>query len=369
MIRNGWIWTIYLFRYMLRHILVTGLILVLIIYFIDVVELLRRSSNNEKLSFLTAITMSMFKTPASIPTILPMIVIIGASIGFYRLGRRNEILIAQANGLSVLRILLGPMLAVGVLSGALLTVIDPIVAATNNQYTSIEEQVFGVRRSKLTVSTEGIWLRDRTPFRHLIISGKRIERPELDILDIIDGEVYTFDSDNKWRAHYLPEVLKFKDNQWHIQGGRVLHNDGNVSPVYSLTLSSSLTHTDLTNSHKKPETIALWEVWHYINVLDNAGLSSLGHRAYFYYQASTFLVLMGMLLIAAHFWLRRHEEKSIKQRAITALILLVGFYFFKSVMYTYGASGQLLPIVAGIAPGVILSTLGLASLLRVDQHT
>ena len=366
MIRNGWIWTFYLCRYMLRHILVTGLILVLIIYFIDVVELLRRSSNNEKLSFLTAITMSMFKTPASIPTMLPMIVILGASIGFYRLSRRNEILIAQANGLSVLRILLGPVLAVALLSGVMLTVIDPIIAATNNQYTSIEEQVFGVRRSKLTVSTEGIWLRDRTAYRNLIISGKRLERPDL---DIIDGEVYTFDSDNKWLAHYLPDALKFKDNQWHIQGGRVLNNDGNVHAVYGLTLSSSLTHTDLTNSHKKPETIALWKLWHYISVLDNAGLSSLGHRAYFYYQASTFLVLVGMLLIAAHFWLRRHEEKSIKQRAITALILLVGFYFFKSVMYTYGVSGQLPPIVAGIAPGVILSTLGLASLLRVDQHT
>jgi len=364
--RFGWtrILTLYLFRHTLIHILLAGLILIFIVNLIDMAELLRRSANKDSISSFTALIMSLLRIPSSVPFILPFAVMFGALVSFYKLSQQNEIIVARSSGLSMLQIIFGPILSVMLISLVMLVVIDPISSATNSRFIIMEEQKFGSTGRNLTVSTEGIWLRDRGTYQNLIISGSRLKRSDL---SIADGEVYTFDKDNTWTSHYLPETLIFDDGNWQLEGGRVMRQDGTIANLGVLTLPSVLSRSDLTSSNKKPETIPLYRLWSYITVLDQAGLSSLGHRSYLYYQASTPLVLVGMTLIAGYFGLvYRGRKKRIRLIAF-AIFSALGFYFFKDIMYVLGSSGRLPPIIAGIAPGFIVTTIGFATLIRSDQ--
>jgi len=364
--RFGWnrILTLYLFRHTLIHILLAGLVLIFIVNLIDMAELLRRSANKESISSLTALIMGLLRIPSSVPFILPFAVMFGALISFYKLNQQNEIIIARSSGLSMLQIITGPMISGILLSMIMLVVVDPISSATNSRFMVMEEQNFGSTGRNLTVSTEGIWLKDRSEYQNLIISGTRLDQAEL---SIEQGEVYTFDKDNTWTSHYLPETLIFDNGNWHLEGGRVLRQDGTIASLNVLTLPSVLTRTDLTSSNKKPETIPIYRLWNYITVLDQAGLSSMGHRSYLYYQASMPLVLIGMTLIAGYFGLvYRGRRKRIRLIAF-AIFSALGFYFFKDIMYVLGSSGRLPPVIAGIAPGFIVTMIGLATLLRSDQ--
>jgi len=353
-----------LFRHTLIHILLAGLVLIFIVNLIDMAELLRRSANKESISSLTALIMGLLRIPSSVPFILPFAVMFGALISFYKLNQQNEIIIARSSGLSMLQIITGPMISGILLSMIMLVVVDPISSATNSRFMVMEEQNFGSTGRNLTVSTEGIWLKDRSEYQNLIISGTRLDQAEL---SIEQGEVYTFDKDNTWTSHYLPETLIFDNGNWHLEGGRVLRQDGTIASLNVLTLPSVLTRTDLTSSNKKPETIPIYRLWNYITVLDQAGLSSLGHRSYLYYQASMPLVLIGMTLIAGYFGLvYRGRRKRIRLIAF-AIFSALGFYFFKDIMYVLGSSGRLPPVIAGIAPGFIVTMIGLATLLRSDQ--
>lgn len=365
--RFGWsrILSMYLFRHVLIHVLLTWIVLALVVNLIDTAELLRRSANKETMSSVTAMSMAFLKFPSSLPFLLPFAVMFGSLISFYKLSHKNEIIVARSAGLPVSKIILGPVLCAIMLSLVMLFVIDPISSATNNRFAALEEQNFGSSGRNLSVSTEGIWLKDNFSGQNIIISGSRLDQTTL---TMEDGELYRFDKNNAWVSHYLPDQLWFENNRWQLKGGKVLLNDGTINTLDSMTFPSSLNAADLANSNKKPETISLIKLWSYIGVLEDAGLNSLGHRSYFYYQLSLPIVLIGMIMIAGHHGLTYKGRKKRLSIIMVAMISALGFYLFKDIMYVFGTSGRLPPIIAGLAPGCIVTLVGLGSLMKADQN-
>lgn len=359
------IFALYLFRHALVHVLMVWLVLALIVNLIDTAELMRRSANKEAISSVTAISMAFLKFPSSLPFLLPFAVMFGSLISFYRLSNKNEIIVARSAGLSVGKIITGPVVCAIMLSLILMFVIDPISSATNNRYAALEEQNFGSTGRSLSVSTEGIWLKDNLSFQNIIVSGSRLNQSNL---NMENGELYRFDINNKWLSHYIPDQLWFENNSWHLKGGKVLLKDGAIIPLNIISFPSSLNAADLTNSNKKPEAISLLKLWNYIGVLEDAGLNSLGHRSYFYYQLSLPIVLVGMIMIAGHHGLSYKGRRRKLGVIMVAMISALGFYIFKDIMYVFGTSGQLPPFIAGFAPGFIVTLIGLGSLMKADQN-
>ncbi len=84
MSRFGWsrILSMYLFKHVLIHVLITWILLALVVNLIDTAELLRRSANKEAMSSVVAISMAFLKFPSSLPFLLPFAVMFGALISF-----------------------------------------------------------------------------------------------------------------------------------------------------------------------------------------------------------------------------------------------------------------------------------------------
>lgn len=368
MSRFGWsrILTMYLFRHVLVHVLLTWIVLALVVNLIDTVELLRRSANKEAMSSFIALSMALLKFPSSLPFLLPFAVMFGSLISFHKLSNKNEIIIARSAGLPVSKIIIGPVLCALTLSLIMWFVIDPISSATSNRYAALEEQSFGLSGRNLSVSTEGIWLKDSFSGQHIIVSGSRLNQPDLIIKN---GELYRFNTENKWVSHYLPNKLWFENNRWQMKGGKTLLKDGTIIALDTMSFPSSFNSADLTNSNKKPETISLLKLWGYIGVLENAGLNSLGHRSYLYYQLSLPIVLIGMIMIAGYNGLTYKGRRKRIGIIMVAMVSALGFYLFKDIMYVFGTTGRLPPVIAGFAPGFIVTLIGLGSLIKADQNT
>ncbi|MCG8624410.1 MAG: LptF/LptG family permease [Proteobacteria bacterium] len=365
---NDWtkIFHLYLVRHVGLHIIGACLVLVFLTGLIDFAEILNRASNRDSVSTMMAIAMGLFKLPSSLPVLIPFAVLFGALISFHKLNHHNEIIIARSGGFSMPRLVFGPIFLSFVIGVLMLIVVDPIASATSKRYTQMEEQNFGASSRSLTVSTEGIWLRDRNDWQNLIVTGATLNRSD-DALIILGGEVFVFSPENTWLTRYTPTTLSFVDNAWLMEGGTMMRRDGKVLPFATTTIRSSLTSADLTDSKQKPTTIPFYKLWGYIQVLDQAGLSSLGHRSYLYYQASIPLVLIGMVLIAGYFALSYRGRQQRSRLVLIAIACGLGFYFVKDMMYVFGTSGRLPPWVAGLAPGMIITSIGLATLIRADN--
>ncbi|MCE2517969.1 MAG: LptF/LptG family permease, partial [Alphaproteobacteria bacterium] len=317
-------------RYLARH---TGIyiiaaigILMTIIAVVDIAELFRRVSNKENISSLSVLTMEAIKMPSTLPELIPFGVLFGLLFSFQKLRSSNEVIIARTNGVSLLKLALPSSFFVVGLALVMLIVIDPIASATKKRYLNMEEEMFGGNGRNLTVSTEGIWLRDRNSSLTMIIHGDGINTADVALINPL---VYTFDADNTLISRYYPDALSLKAGYWQIEGGEVIRQDGKVQPIEGTQIDSSLSQRDLTHSNKRPETIPIIELWGYINVLEGAGLPSLGHSSYLYYQLATPLLLVGIVLIVARLTL------SPAGRATWGHLITVGigvglvFYFMK----------------------------------------
>ena len=361
--------SITLMRYLLWHCcvyIITSIAAVaMIIAVVDVAELFRRVSNKENISSFSVLMMEAIKMPSSLPELVPFGVLFGLLFCFQKLRSTNEVIIARTNGISLLKLTVPSSVFVVGLSLVMLVVVDPIASATKKRYLELEEEMFGGNGRNLTVSTEGIWLRDRNSSLSLIIHGDSLDTAEVSLLNPL---VYTFDADNTLISRYYPDALRLKDGFWQIEGGTVIRQDGKVQPIEGTQIDSSLSQRDLTHSNKRPETIPIFELWSYINVLEDAGLPSLGHSSYLYYQLATPLLLVGMVLIVARLTLSPTGRTSWGHLITIGIGVGLLFYFIKDFLYVMGTSGRLPPFVAGFAPGVIMVTLGAALLIRADEN-
>lgn len=358
-----------LMRYMSRHVAMRVLaatsIIVAIVAVLDTVELFRRVSSKENISAMSVLLMEAIKIPSTLPLLIPFGVLFGLIISFQKLRSTNEIIIARTSGLSLLKLSIAPSAIIFALSVLVLLVIDPIASATKKRYLNLEEDMFGGNGRNLTVSTEGIWLKDRDAQLTLIMHGDAVDAQTFSLVNPL---VYTFDEDNNLISRYYPDELILNEGYWQINGGKVIGADGKVVPIEEAHLSSSISRRDLTHSNKRPETIPLYELWGYIDVLDQAGLPSLGHSSYLYYQLSLPLILVGMVLIIARFTLSSTGRISPSHLVVFSVVLGLVFYFVKDLLYIMGTSGRLPPIVAGLAPGILMIGTGATLLMKADEN-
>ncbi len=356
--------TFYIMRHTASRILLSIVAIIIIFAVFDTVEIFRQLSDKAGRSTFSVFSLELTRLPSILPTLIPYGVLIGLVISFQSLRISNQIIVARTNGLSLLKIITGPVICVLALAIFTLAAIDPIASATRKRYEQMEQAIFGNKARNLTVSTEGIWLRDRNDNNAMIIHGDEINT---DNFHLNNALVYTFAADGTLDSRYYPEKLSLQDGYWQIDGGKIIHTDGTVAPNQSVKLISSLSQDDLTRSNKRPETIPIVELWRYIDVLNKAGLPSLAHSSYLYYQLSLPLILAGMVMIVGSLTLSITARVGWGKITLGAIVLGLGFYFAQDFLYNMGKSGRLSPLIAGFAPGVLMIAFGTVSLIRADD--
>ncbi|HRC27141.1 MAG TPA: LptF/LptG family permease, partial [Alphaproteobacteria bacterium] len=108
----------YLCRLYVTNLLVLLGILAGIIYLFDTVELLRRAGKRADVPLTLVLEMGALKVPEAAQVTLPFAILFSAMFTFWQLGRRNELAVLRAAGLSVWQFL-GPLLAVAGAAGVL----------------------------------------------------------------------------------------------------------------------------------------------------------------------------------------------------------------------------------------------------------
>ena len=358
-----------LFRYMIAHqarmVALTLFGILAIFGVIDMAELYRRASEKEGVPVLTVFWMEAIKLPSMLPELIPFAVLIGSIISFHRLRLANEVVVARTSGLSQIRLAMPGSLFALLLAAFMLVVVDPIASATSARYDAMESEVFGSSGRNLTVSTEGVWFLDQGEAVSRIIQGESIGLTDSSITNPV---IYSFDAEDQIIARYYPEEMALRDGFWELRGGFYMDQGGQAFPMEDRQILTELRQRDLRHSNKPPETIPVFELWNYIEVLKSAGLPILGHISYLYTQLSLPLVLVGMVMIVARLTLGFGNRSGWIHLVVLSVVCGLIFYFIKDFLHVMGTSGRLPPVVAGFAPGAFMVCLGTALLMRADEH-
>lgn len=361
-----------IYRYLSRHVLMGILIafagMLFIAFILDLLELVRKISNREGLSFAIALELALLKLPNLALKISPFPVLLGGMFTLTKLTRTHELVVARASGISVWQFLAPGVLVALALGVFMVTVFNPVAAAMLSKYEQIEAKYLKGKSSMLAVSQSGLWLKEiednKGERTEKIIHALRISQKDMQLYEVI---IFVLDSRGGLKERIDADTAVLDNGYWKLENALITSPSKPAERETQMSIKTSLTNNQIQDSFASPETLSFWELAGFINTLQKAGFSGISHRMHWHSMAAKPFMFCGMLLIAAAFALRLSRGKSlsfIMAGGITAGFLI---YFLTDVIYAFGLSGTLPLVISAWAPAIITNMLGITALLHFED--
>lgn len=336
--------------------------------FLDVLEQMRRFANTDA-GMAQILSMSLLNIPAALYQMLPLIMVLASIWLFLGLARSSELVVTRAAGRSALRALMAPLIVALVMGILAVAVFNPIVAATLKEYEARSANLRDGRESVLTISDDGLWLRQGDEHGQTVI---RAEGTNLDGTQLQTVTFITFTDRGPVRRIEAASA-QLNDGGWDLVDAKVWPlGDSRVAEAWStrhdtLRIPSSLSADEIRDSFGTPSSIAIWELPAFIDRLEAAGFSAVRHRVWFQTELAQPVFLVAMMLIAAGFTMRHQRGRRVGLLVLTAILLSFGLYFLRNFAQILGDNGQIPVLLAAWAPPIAAVGAAMGLLLHLEE--
>ena len=357
-----------LFRYFTKRYLAWVLLclvgLTAVVSLIDTVELIRRVSVLKTGIDVNFGLMTLLNIPNVMSVVLPFALLSCSMLCFNEWNKSNEFVIARGMGISIW-VAMSPVFFAAFACGLFyILVINPIGSLTSRQYESNMSEIFGSDERNLSVTAEGVWLRDSQPDRQLILHGDALDTVNAGVINPI---IYEFIPPRGLVTRYRGSFVHLTDSGWIIENAVAWRNDGGNENVGTFMLASNVKSLDLERSTAPPETIPIYQLPNFIKVLETTGLPTTDHKIYLYQLLSLPFLMVGIAMLGARFTLSNTNRQRRVQLFTRGVLIATAIFSFGHFMQVLGGSFRLPPNVAGWAPAATILLTGAALLARLDE--
>ncbi len=335
-----------------------------IVFLVDLVELLRRASDKEGAAIGTIVEMALLKAPQMGQAVFPFAILGGGMMAFTRMTRNQELVVARSAGVSVWQFLL-PALVVALVIGVFrVTVMNPIASVMTAKFEALENSVLRIGGNALAVSSQGLWIREKTPDGHSVLHAKGIIGKGDTLYDVI---VFLFEGEDHFKSRVDAENAQLEPGHWELHNAIVISGDGIPSEQAVFRLTTELTVDNIQDSFASPNTMSFWELPRFIAILESAGFSAVRHRLHWHSLLASPLLLCAMVLISATFSLRMTRRGGTLPWVSAGLFFGFFLYFMSDLVFALGLSSRIPEVLAAWTPATVTTLLGVASLLHLED--
>jgi lipopolysaccharide export system permease protein len=342
-----------------------------LIVLIDSVEQIRKFRNQTDVGLPELVQLTLLNVPQAMNEILPLVVILATILLFINLARSSELVVTRAAGRSALSALMAPVAVALIIGGMTVTLLNPIVAATTNYYSSLEDAYKSDGSATLSISDEGLWLRQGDPQEQTVIHASRASAEAHILYEV------TFLTFNAATGHPVRRIeassAQLKPGNWELRKAKLwqlapgTNPEANAEIHDTLIVPSSLTLDRIRNSLGTRASISVWDLPRYIQQLERAGFSSRRHQVWYQSELARPLFLVSMVLIASAFTMRHTRFGGTGIAVLTAVMVGFGLYFIRNFALILGENGELPVLLAAWAPPVAGTLLALGLLLHAED--
>ncbi|MDA5555892.1 LPS export ABC transporter permease LptG [Shimia sp. MMG029] len=354
------------FFWMLLSIFAVFFVLTILL---DMMEQLRKF-DVEQVGFYRVIGLTFLRAPQGLYQLLPLIVILATVALFIGLARTSELVVVRAAGRSAIVAVISPMVLALLVGVAAVTIINPLVAKTSVEYDKQSDALRNNGGNALSLSDEGIWLRQGGPEGHAVIHA---ERTNADASKFINLSIITYRENGGPQSRIQADTAELRDDGWALTNARVWSLNRGVSEGTAahhhdtLTLPSNLTPDRIRDRFGSPSAISVWQLPKFIQELDEAGFSSRRHTVWLHMELAQPLFLMAMVLVGAAFTMRHTRFGNTGIAVLFAILIGFSLYFIRNFAQILGENGQIPVLLAAWAPPVASVLLALGLLLHMED--
>jgi lipopolysaccharide export system permease protein len=353
----SWSWTLY--RYLavqfLLGVAVVYAIFLVLAFSIDIVDLLNRTAGHN-VSTSVAVGMAILQLPNLGQKMLPFAILFGGVATFVRLSRSRELVATRAAGVSAWDFLMPPLTVAVFIGVAAVTVFTPVSARMFTEFAGLEARYVKGQESQLSVSMNGLWLRQGNENQQSVIHALRAARQGEHLEDVV---VFLYGPHNSFVGRIDAKSAQLHDRYWTMSDAFVSDTKG--TPVYhkSYRLPTTLTPEQIVESSASPDTLSFWDLPGYIRAAQAAGFSANRYQMYLYTLYALPALFAAMVFMAASFSLRFGRD--IGMAKVILLSAAAGFavFFFQDLTIVLGRTGAVPILLAATAPALASILIGM----------
>ena len=357
----GWTLTRYLAQRFALTIAAVFMSIFALIYLVDFVEMLRRSSGLAGSSGALIAWLCLLRAPAVSEQVLPFAVLAGCMFAFVNLSRRLELVVARAAGVSVWQFLAPPTLVVLAIGFLSVTVYNPLAAFAKEQADQIETDLF---RGGAPVTDTSMWIRQRS------VDGQAILRAEQSSdrgNRLSSVTVFVYYPDGSFQERVDAATASLKPGFWEFKDARLTSPDDEPQFHETYLLATYLTPEQVTQSFVAPEAVSFWRLPDIAHRTEQAGLDATRYRLRYQSLLARPLMLVAMLLIAASVSLRFFRFGGVARTVAGGVMAGFVLYVATKLVGDLGGAGLLSAPIAAWSPAVLGTLLGALVLLNQED--
>ena len=358
----------YLTKQILFNFFAVLLMVLSVIMLFEVVELLRRTSGREDVSFWFVLELAITKMPKTIEMVFPFVVMIASMVTFWKLSKSNEFVIMRAAGVSIWGFLL-PVLVTTFLIGVInVTLVNPVAANMYDLYETLEYRLKTRNPKAVLFSDTGLWIREAIDENNVMVLQAKSLRQEKGELLLRGVTILEMDRHSQPGKRIEAYVGTLKDGFFDLRDVRIFRAGHPTEVKNSLKYKTVLDIERIKENFVEPESISFWDLPDTIHFYEMSGFSAQRHRLrYLSLLVSPFL-LCAMVLVAAVFALRPNNRRG------GVMFLIVGgistgfiVYFLTQLVYAFGINGYIPVGLAVSTPALIATLISVSVLLHLED--
>ena len=336
----------------------------ILIFMIDIVELLRQAGKFGRVPTFTIGWMALLRLPAYTEILLPFCVLVGAIGALLMLNRKSELAVMRAAGMSAWQFML-PGFIVAVLFGIFaVTVYNPVAAWSRQESERLFAEAFGREATVLRTDGSGAWLRqDGRDGASVLNAGSASGSGRT-----LTGVMFLhFDQNGRFVERVDGARAVLNDGFWQVEKAMVSRFGREPESFDAYTISTFLTPERVADALGTAMSVSVWDLPGLIEVTEKAKLSAARFRVQYQVLLSRPALLLVMVLLAATVSLRSFRSGGIQTMVITGMLGGFGFFLLSEVSRQAGVAGLAPPVLAVWVPVIVACCASLTVLLHQED--
>ncbi|MCY4238885.1 MAG: LPS export ABC transporter permease LptG [Rhodospirillaceae bacterium] len=357
---------LYLIRNFLGAFFLVFSLFVGIILIVDIIELLRRASGKEGVTFDIVFGMALYKLPLTAQKTLPFVILFGGMLTFWRLNRTTELVILRGCGVSVWHFLLPIILTVAAIGTITVTLINPLGTTLIGQYEQLEKKYLKNRSSLMATSRSGVWLRQTAGDLEMVIhaKGSSVVGQTLTLSQVL---MLLYDENNQFEGRIDAARGALEGKSWQLHDVWISVRDMPTVRKKRHVIPTTLTLSDIQESFSSPSSVSFWDLPRFIEALQETGFSALEHRLYWHSLIAEPVFYCAMILIAAVFSLRQNRTTNVLLTVAGGIGAGLVLFFISDLVLALANPTGLPAVLAAWAPAIATLLVGIAVLLHRED--
>ncbi len=328
---------------MRRYFSGVGLVLLVVCGIIMAVTFVERLPSNP--TIWAAFMESWIRLLEYVPLFLPLAVFMGTLLSSYNLTKSSESIIVASAGLSPYQSA-RPFLVCAALIGIFATTVL-------NPY-SVRLSAPNITQHNLKLIDDAIWLREASENTGFItMRATRMHRTG-ENLAFENTTIFTQSADFKLSARIDADTVILSNDGLSAQNAQIWDKDGKLQRADWQT-KTLITPRTVLERYLQPDQISFWQLPGFIKKMGAIGAPTRGHMVQFWTLLFLPLSLVAMTTLGVAFsQTRQRRNYSFGIKFSIGILTCFALYFLTNMFNALGATGALSPLMAIIAPPLII---------------